>query len=623
MEKKNIAQPGQKDQTQSKKEFFNESLSHQGMVIDCYFYKNCKDQNLIQEQKVNSELKLFLKQQRYALYEIRDNPTQTQVMDVLEQGIKSNFSPSLKTFVLNLNGNAKIHPTSTNDILFMLKYDKAFKDISTRTYKSIQNRYVPSVHYKTLHLNQKLKTTLEQQSDEDREPTLAQSLSLYFSSSKEQYSLEKIFAYMIKFYKQRCPRNHLSPSGKDNKKIFRKEKRQFEYEKLAKVEIVQNMLQWKKNCKSFRNKTINIVQVKQYPQQLEEEVLDIKFIEDPSNFIIGNMYCSIVSSTTLFEVYNKKQNIKAQQSGNFLTLYTNKNIWIVDTSKETEQIYQEFKLEIYQVISITYLDQLQILCIYYSDGTDLSTSRDVYFHKITNPRKEPITLDQKYLKNGIFSLVMKNIGEIDTIECLFGKYLMIFIPSKYHQCIYQLNTNTNQFQQFHSINHATRLDQNITLLEEFDNTLIIDKQKAYYQRHSNNQLSEVDYQKLKRESKIQNSVKFRMLNNTIFRVKDDLNINSLDLKINNQNIMVNLKDQIDLNHTLFQQHYTMEYQWDFVHIDLERDNTFYCLIINNSQQDVKPYYELLKFKIDSELYPILSALRIQRNIIPLQQQHNR
>eukprot|EP00347_Sterkiella_histriomuscorum_P011722 403371362 len=130
MEKKNIAQPGQKDQTQSKKEFFNESLSHQGMVIDCYFYKNCKDQNLIQEQKVNSELKLFLKQQRYALYEISDNPTQTQVMDVLEQGIKSNFSPSLKTFVLNLNGNAKIYPTSTNDILFMLKYDKAYKDTS-------------------------------------------------------------------------------------------------------------------------------------------------------------------------------------------------------------------------------------------------------------------------------------------------------------------------------------------------------------------------------------------------------------------------------------------------------------------------------------------------------------
>eukprot|EP00347_Sterkiella_histriomuscorum_P017098 403350676 len=101
------------------------------MVIDCYFYKNCKDQYGVSDQKIKGQLRGFLQEkQRYALYEVNDNPTYSQVIDVLEHGIRTNFSPSLKTFVLNLNGNAKIYPNYTNDILFLLKYDKAYQETS-------------------------------------------------------------------------------------------------------------------------------------------------------------------------------------------------------------------------------------------------------------------------------------------------------------------------------------------------------------------------------------------------------------------------------------------------------------------------------------------------------------
>eukprot|EP00347_Sterkiella_histriomuscorum_P002770 403366867 len=227
-------------------------------------------------------------------------------MDVLEQGIKTNFSPSLKTFVLNLNGNAKTYPTSSHDVLFMLKYDKAYRDTSNsfktqvvsqsdkNSKKNSKQTQLESNEVNLLKiLLQKLqkyyaKYKIDVQSDEDRQPTLAQSLSAYLSNSQAQDCLQQIFSYMIKIYKPRQPKNNQTLCGKDSKKTFREQKRQAEYEKLAKDEKVQDQLNWKKICKNSKNQTINGVQTKQEQESEVEEALDIKLIEDPSNVLF---YC--------------------------------------------------------------------------------------------------------------------------------------------------------------------------------------------------------------------------------------------------------------------------------------------------------------------------------------------
>ncbi len=42
------------------------------------------------------------------MYPINHNPTYSEVCEALDHGIKANLSPALKTFVVNINGIARM-----------------------------------------------------------------------------------------------------------------------------------------------------------------------------------------------------------------------------------------------------------------------------------------------------------------------------------------------------------------------------------------------------------------------------------------------------------------------------------------------------------------------------------
>eukprot|EP00347_Sterkiella_histriomuscorum_P019770 403340356 len=83
-------------------------LTHQGMVIDCFHYKECEDMYGVRTPNIYGMTNFLKDKQRYTIYPLKENPTLTDLNEYLDKNIKTYFSPALKTFLLNVNGIARI-----------------------------------------------------------------------------------------------------------------------------------------------------------------------------------------------------------------------------------------------------------------------------------------------------------------------------------------------------------------------------------------------------------------------------------------------------------------------------------------------------------------------------------
>eukprot|EP00347_Sterkiella_histriomuscorum_P016241 403353948 len=83
-------------------------LTHQGMVIDCFHYKDCEDMYGVRTPNMYGMTDFLKDKQRYTMYTLKENPTLTDLNEALDKNIKTYFSPALKTFILNVNGIARI-----------------------------------------------------------------------------------------------------------------------------------------------------------------------------------------------------------------------------------------------------------------------------------------------------------------------------------------------------------------------------------------------------------------------------------------------------------------------------------------------------------------------------------